>query len=55
MALVLQGPPRIGKSQTTTKLIGEALARIKTVLFVAEEIAALQVVKRRPDTIHLGA
>ena len=52
--LVIQGPPGTGKSQTITNLIGEALARGKTVLFVAEKMAALEVVKRRLDTVHLG-
>ncbi|MDE0081455.1 MAG: DUF3320 domain-containing protein [Gammaproteobacteria bacterium] len=52
--LVIQGPPGTGKSQTITNLVGEALAGGKTVLFVAEKMAALEVVKRRLDTIHLG-
>ncbi|MDE0073400.1 MAG: DUF3320 domain-containing protein [Gammaproteobacteria bacterium] len=52
--LVIQGPPGTGKSQTITNLIGEALARGRTVLFVAEKMAALEVVKRRLDTVHLG-
>ena len=52
--LVIQGPPGTGKSQTITNLIGEAIARNKTVLFVAEKMAALEVVKRRLDTVHLG-
>ena len=52
--LVIQGPPGTGKSQTITNLIGEALARDRTVLFVAEKMAALEVVKRRLDTVHLG-
>ncbi len=52
--LVIQGPPGTGKSQTITNLIGEALARDRKVLFVAEKMAALEVVKRRLDTIHLG-
>ena len=52
--LVIQGPPGTGKSQTITNLIGEALACGRTILFVAEKMAALEVVKRRLDTIHLG-
>ena len=52
--LVIQGPPGTGKSQTITNLIGEALACGRTVLFVAEKMAALEVVKRRLDTVHLG-
>ena len=52
--LVIQGPPGTGKSQTITNLIGEALACGRTILFVAEKMAALEVVKRRLDTVHLG-
>ena len=52
--LVIQGPPGTGKSQTITNLIGEALARDLKILFVAEKMAALEVVKRRLDSVHLG-
>jgi DNA polymerase III delta prime subunit/very-short-patch-repair endonuclease len=52
--LVIQGPPGTGKSQTITNLIAEALGQGKTVLFVAEKMAALEVVKRRLDEIGLG-
>lgn len=52
--LVIQGPPGTGKSQTITNIIAEAIQREKTVLFVAEKMAALEVVKRRLDTIGLG-
>ena len=52
--LVIQGPPGTGKSQTITNMLAEALARGKKILFVAEKLAALEVVKRRLDTIHLG-
>ena len=52
--LVIQGPPGTGKSQTIANLIGEALARDMKVLFVAEKMAALEVVKRRLDSVHLG-
>lgn len=52
--LVIQGPPGTGKSQTITNLICEALAQDKTVLFVAEKMAALNVVKRRLDAVHVG-
>ncbi|WP_159078878.1 DUF3320 domain-containing protein [Orrella marina] len=53
-SLVIQGPPGTGKSQTITNIIAELLARGKTVLFVAEKMAALEVVKRRLDECHLG-
>lgn len=52
--LVIQGPPGTGKSQTITNIIAEALAQQKTVLFVAEKMAALEVVKRRLDSVCLG-
>lgn len=52
--LVIHGPPGTGKSQTITNLIAEALGRGKTVLFVAEKMAALEVVKRRLDNLGLG-
>jgi very-short-patch-repair endonuclease len=52
--LVIQGPPGTGKSQTITNLIADALDRGKKVLFVAEKMAALEVVKRRLDSLHLG-
>ncbi|OHV07475.1 DUF3320 domain-containing protein [Kushneria phosphatilytica] len=53
-SLVVQGPPGTGKSQTISNLIGEALARGKKVLFVAQKMAALDVVKSRLDECHLG-
>jgi len=52
--LVIQGPPGTGKSQTITNIISQALADNKKVLFVAEKMAALEVVKRRLDNCHLG-
>ncbi len=52
--LVIQGPPGTGKSQTITNLIAEAVGNGKTVLFVAEKMAALNVVKRRLDELHIG-
>ena len=52
--LIIQGPPGTGKSQTITNLIAEAVGEGKTVLFVAEKLAALDVVKRRLDAVGLG-
>ena len=52
--LVIQGPPGTGKSQTITNLISELISKRKTVLFVSEKMAALEVVKRRLDESHLG-
>ena len=51
---VSQGPPGTGKSQTITNLIAEAIANGKRVLFVAEKMAALEVVKRNLDKVGLG-
>ena len=52
--LVIQGPPGTGKSQTITNLIAEAISKGKCVLFVAEKMAALEVVKRNLDKVGLG-
>jgi very-short-patch-repair endonuclease len=53
-SLVVQGPPGTGKSQTITNLIGAALAAGKTVLFVTQKLAALEVVSRRLQQAGLG-
>ncbi|MDO6496810.1 DUF3320 domain-containing protein [Photobacterium sanguinicancri] len=53
-SLIIQGPPGTGKSQTITNIISQALADNKKVLFVAEKMAALDVVKRRLDNCHIG-
>lgn len=45
--MVIEGPPGTGKSQTITNLIAACLAEGKKVLFVAEKMAALEVVKNR--------
>ncbi|HWL69272.1 MAG TPA: DUF3320 domain-containing protein [Geminicoccus sp.] len=52
--LVIQGPPGTGKSQTISNIIASAIADGKTVLFVAEKMAALEVVKRRLDIAGVG-
>ena len=51
---VLIGPPGTGKSQTIANLIAQCLAEKKTVLFVSEKMAALNVVFRRLDQVGLG-
>ncbi len=53
-SFVLHGPPGTGKSQTITSLIANALANGKRVLFVAEKMAALEVVQKRLDRIGIG-
>ena len=52
--LVVEGPPGTGKSQTIVNLIAELMAQNKSVLFVSEKMAALEVVKSRLDSIGLG-
>ena len=47
--LVVQGPPGTGKSQTITNILAAAAHDKKTVLFIAEKMAALQVVYKRMD------
>jgi very-short-patch-repair endonuclease len=53
-SLVVKGPPGTGKSQTITNIIATAVARGKKVLFVAEKMAALDVVHRRLRQAGLG-
>jgi len=52
-SFVLEGPPGTGKSQTITNLIAHCLAGGKTVLFVSEKTAALNVVFDRLKKIGL--
>jgi very-short-patch-repair endonuclease len=52
--LAIEGPPGTGKSQTITNIIANALYAGKTVLFLADKLAALQVVKDRLDAAGLG-
>ncbi|WP_234732189.1 DUF4011 domain-containing protein [Acidocella facilis] len=51
---VLDGPPGTGKSQTIANMIAHNLALGRRVLFVAEKIAALNVVHRRLEEKGLG-
>lgn len=52
---VIQGPPGTGKSQSISNIIASAVLDGKRVLFVAEKLAALQVVKRRLENEGLSA
>ena len=45
--LIIQGPPGTGKSQTIANIIAESIASGRTVLFVSEKAAAIDVVHRR--------
>jgi len=51
---VLDGPPGTGKSQTIANMIAHNLALGRRVLFVAEKMAALDVVNRRLEEKGLG-
>ena len=53
-SLVIEGPPGTGKSQTIANLIAAAMDSGKSVLFVAEKLTALEVVRRRLDEVGLG-
>jgi len=46
-SFVIQGPPGTGKSQTISNLIAHLMGKGKTVLFVSEKKAALDVVYKR--------
>ena len=51
---ILHGPPGTGKSQTITAMIANLMAQGKTVLFVAEKMAALAVVEKRLSNLGIG-
>lgn len=51
---VLHGPPGTGKSQTITGMLANLMAQGKTVLFVAEKMAALSVVQKRLSLLGIG-
>lgn len=53
-SLVVEGPPGTGKSQTITNIIAVAMMKGQSVLFVSEKMAALDVVRRRLDSVGLG-
>src|SRR5690606_38525447 len=48
---VLEGPPGTGKSETNANIICHNIAKGRRVLFVAEKMAALNVVYRRMEKI----
>ncbi|QOR40228.1 DUF4011 domain-containing protein [Billgrantia diversa] len=52
--IALEGPPGTGKSQTIVNTIAASLASGKKVLFVAEKLAALDVVRSRLEAMGLG-
>ncbi len=52
-SFVMDGPPGTGKSQTIANMIAELIASGKTVLFVSEKAAALDVVHDRLQRVGL--
>ena len=54
VSFVMQGPPGTGKSQTITNIIAQGLADGKKILFVSEKMAALEVVHKRLQEVHLS-
>ncbi len=53
-SFVLQGPPGTGKSQTISNLICHCMSRGKRVLFVSEKMAALRMVQKNLESVHLA-
>jgi hypothetical protein len=53
-SFVMDGPPGTGKSQTIANIIAELIAMGRTVLFVSEKAAALDVVRDRLQSKELG-
>lgn len=51
--LVIEGPPGTGKSQTISNMIAALLSEGKSVLFVSEKLAALEVVHKRLSNVGL--
>lgn len=53
-SFLLYGPPGTGKSQTITNMVANALYKGKRVLFVAQKMAALDVVQNRLERVGLA-
>jgi len=54
-SFVMDGPPGTGKSQTIANMIAALLHAGRTVLFVSEKAAALDVVRKRLEDVGLGS
>ncbi len=54
-SFVMDGPPGTGKSQTIANIIAELMAAGRTVLFVSEKAAALDVVRKRLEEVQLAS
>ena len=52
-SFVVEGPPGTGKSQTITNIISSLMAKDKKILFAADKLAALEVVKNRLKSVNL--
>jgi len=53
-SVVVEGPPGTGKSQTIANIIAECMGNGRTVLFVSDKMAALNVVKKKLDDAGLS-
>jgi hypothetical protein len=53
-SFVMKGPPGTGKSQTIANIIAECIANGKSVLFVSDKMAALEVVYKRLREVGLS-
>ena len=53
-SFVMKGPPGTGKSQTIANIIAECIANGKSVLFVSDKMAALEVVYKRLREVGLA-
>jgi very-short-patch-repair endonuclease len=53
-SFVMQGPPGTGKSQTIANIVAECIAQGKSVLFVSDKMAALEVVYKRLSDVGLA-
>ncbi|WP_181663259.1 DUF3320 domain-containing protein [Actinomadura madurae] len=54
-SFIMDGPPGTGKSQTIANMIAALMHKGRSVLFVSEKAAALDVVRNRLDSVGLGA
>ncbi len=53
-SFVMKGPPGTGKSQTIANIVAECIANGKSLLFVSEKMAALEVVYKRLSQVGLA-
>jgi hypothetical protein len=53
-SIVIQGPPGTGKSQTITNIIADQVLKGKSILFVSEKLAALEIVRKKMEKLGFG-